>query len=52
MRNVALMIAPLFLLSFAAFASEGTVTKKSHKKAETTNSHLTDKLSTMLGYPS
>lgn len=52
MRNVALIIAPLFLLSTAAFAGEGTVTKKSHKKAETTKSHLTDKFSTMLGYPS
>ena len=52
MRNVALIIAPLFLLSTAAFAGEGTVSKKSHKKAETTNSDLRDKFSTMLGYPS
>ena len=52
MRNVALIIAPLFLLSTATFAGEGTGTKKSHKKVETTNSHLTDKFSTMLGYPS
>ena len=52
MKNIALIIASIFLLSTAVLASEGTVTKKSHKNTVNSNVHLTDKISTMLGYPS
>lgn len=52
MKNIAIIITSVFMLSTAAFAGEGTVNKKSGKKSGNSKIQLTEKISNMLGYPS
>lgn len=52
MKNIALIFASMFLLSTAALAGEGKVNMRSHKKTANNKAQLSDKLSSMLDYPS
>lgn len=51
MKNIAIIIASIFLLSTAAIAGEGTVNKRSNQESKNSQI-LTQKISNMLGYPS
>ena len=49
MRNIAIIISSIFLLSMTAIAGEN---KGPNKKEENTHIYLAEKISNMLGYPS
>jgi len=51
MRNLAVIIVSIFLLSTAAFAGKGIANKKSHKLTNAQN-QVSKNFSNMLGYPS
>ena len=52
MKNIAIIIATIFLLSISALGNEGKANKNTNKKSVTVKTHLAGKFSSMIGYPS
>ena len=52
MKNISLIIATIFMLSFTAMGNEGKANKNLNKKTVTVKTILANKFKSMLGYPS